>query len=786
MSIAHWLRFALLLCFAGCSGSISPHATVGEFSVMGVNVPEGGVWQINRPIRLEFNHALDPSSVSFSSVLFLPVSPELGGNPVTGTFMIEAGSAGRVLKFQPYCPQEADWSDAGLVPGGYFYRLELPTSSTHAGTVLRDTDGRQLSNGISRNFRTPDPPTESIFLDENPLPPSVTSVSWPAGLNFFSRPDGPVSIAFDQSIDPSPANLNGDRITVHYSEETIASGLLPTFAHPVPGSFVMAANCTGVGALVEFHPHGLLPPDRWLRLTVSNSFRDISGQENFETWNSSLHATPTLEEFYGDQRLGYDSSNETWDEINEGFLDSGVLDPHAAIPGPPAGTVGGSLVATFDYPGQYVSEEMDFYWVDQGEIRTNGRTTISDSLNRVFVVDNGVLHVDDFHLGVDSFLRGVGTNPLIIYAQGTVTIDGELDASGQHSIHPTGLNSPQFPEGPMLGQCGGGDGGMSSQLTATETPRAGSGRGAFDTPVGGGQGGEGGFQQEQGVGGLGSSIPRLLAAGGGGGTFAMTPNYALWHKGWEFELSPEGADNNGPDHIQEKNPYWPDGVFRDHLVTTEFDLPIFGGEDGMRGSSVDAFAGYDPFNPPSTPHGTYGMEDERVDVVDPIDDLNNFDPRWDTPLSPVAVGHPTEGPDEGRGGLPVFTQDLDSSDDFWGRRLNQDGSVTTGELLAPWAGSGGGGSGDSQLVLRSIDPATGQYYPLIEEFPVRPFPPSSGTYRKGAPGGGGGGQILIMAIGPIRLGADSLLRVNGGIGRGGEGTIGTTGQISGAGGGSGG
>jgi hypothetical protein len=76
---------------------------------------------------------------------------------------------------------------------------------------------------------------------------------------------------------------------------------------------------------------------------------------------------------------------------------------------------------------------------------------------------------------------------------------------------------------------------------------------------------------------------------------------------------------------------------------------------------------------------------------------------------------------------------------------------------------------------------------INESVPDPGFP--SGTivkYRKGAPGGGGGGQIQIMAIGSIKIGTNGLILAKGGNGISGESTGWTYGQISGSGGGSGG
>ena len=779
------LVLSLGSCFASSAGSGNGQA-VGDFVVVGTNLPPGGIWQINRPIKIEFNRAVDPASVHFGSVVFTPESSGVQGRPVTGIFTLLTGSEGNVIEFQPHCPTEPDYSDAAFLPGGHQYRLSLPITSNWSTTVLRDTDGRLLSGGLERFFRTPIAPVEPIFFDSNSNPPTVTSIDWPRGLNLFIDPDPPIIIYFDQSIGGSAENLSSERIRVLYSDQTISSGQPMTFSSELPGAVFLIANCNATGAIVGFHPSGILPPDRQLVLLMDDRFEDISGQRYGIDWQSPPHTLISLTNYYGAAIFGWNEGDETLDEFQENFLDASLLDPIADLPFPPAEVDGGSLHASFDYSGQFVPADADFYWDTNAEVNTDGRFSLFDSNGRAFLIDNGVLYVDDFTLEFDASIRFRGSNPVVIYAQGDVTILGDIDASGNDSIHPTSLNTPQFPEGPINGECGGGLGGASSQEGLKETLRGQSGDGAFGWVGQGGEGGEGGFQQEQGVGGLGAVLGHIIVGGGGGGTFAMTPNYSLWHRPWDFDQSPAGADNAGPDHIHEKNPYWPDGVWRDPALVGNLDLPIFGGEDGMRGSALDAIQGLDPNNPPTYAHGIYGMEDMMPDFVDPPDVDGSWDPPWNTPTKPFGDGHPTFGPDPGRAGPTIFDGDNDTSNDFWGRRLNNDGTVTVGELMAPWAGSGGGGSGDSQLIPRSIDQSTGILAPLIDSFPTRPFPPGSGIYRKGAPGAGGGGQMLIMAIGRITLGDSATIRANGGIGRGGEGTIGTTGQISGSGAGSGG
>ncbi len=758
---------------------------VGNFYLEKTNLADGVTWELNRPITLEFNHPVDPASVSFSSVQIVPVSPEVQGQPVTGTFSFEAGSDNRTLVFRPTCPTNAESSDGAFVPGGYEYRLRLPTAGSGGASVLRDTAGRLLSRGTSITFRTPDPPAEQLFLDTSPTPPSITSVDWPEGLNFFTDPDPIIEIQFDQAIDASDLNISAERLYVLYADAEIGQSGENDFpdSNRVPGTLELAANCTETGATIWFQISGLLPPNRRLRLVMENTFADIAGQTNVSqvVWPED-HETPSLAEVYAG--TGWDDSEDTIDEFSDHFDDTSWIDADAGLLAPPADVVDGTVQASFDFPGAAVSEDADFFWSDSyGEISTDGQVTFIDSNGRSFLVINGVLNCDDFTIAEGATLRGRGTNPLIIYASGDMLIDGHIDVSGNDSHWPTSLNSPQFPEGGGNGECGGGKGGDSSQVTDRETLRGQNGDGPFGLTGGGGQGGEGSFQQNNSDGSGDAEALRKIAGGAGGGGFARTPNVCLWWEEWQpHEILPADDRDMEPDHngdyhtamqwnradFYDQHPWWPRGA-----------------EDGMRGSS------YEIGNSPNgtLPHGCYGMEDMQrdLDVPEDHDQLGAtyLDPQWtsgDTP--PFDFGNPVFGPDPGKGGPSVFSDDGNLLNDFWGRRLNSDGTVSVGELLTPWAGSGGGGSGDSQDVERPSD-GQGGLVPITDVWPVRPFW-GNGWYRKGAPGGGGGGQLLLMAVGEIEIGPEGLIEANGGIGQGGESVIFTYYQISGGGGGSGG
>ena len=780
------------MAISGCfSDSLAPGAgaTAGAFEVVGINVPPYDLWELNREIRIELNHPIDPDSIGFDSIVIAPVDSAMGGAPVTGSFSLDAASGNRIVIFHPTCPTDDLWTNGAFMPGGVEYRVATPVQNSFGQNVLRDTGGHFLTLGIERRFYTPTPPTQNLFIDFNSSPPAVSSIVWPERLNFYTDREPEVQIQFDQSIDGRESNLNTLRVHIQYSDDTLTNDPTPKFTqlNELSGELYLIENCTEAGSIAAFQISGILPPDHGLRLVVESTFADISGQVNQSAWYSAVHETPTLTEVYtATTTAGWQETDDTVDEFSDFFDDTTWIDFDAEIVMPPAEFLDGKFRASFDFPGQYVSQDYDFYLEGEGgEILTDGLFIFSDSNNRTFTVYNGVLYVDDFELAAGTLLRGRGGNPLIIYAQGEVEIYGVFDVGGNDSHWPTSLNSPQFPVGPVKGECGGGIGGMASKATSAATYRGDPGDGPFGFISIGGSGGEGGVQQTQNIGSGATKNGRVSVGGGGGGTFALTPNESIWKSNWVYSERPASAENNGPDHFPDHHTYWPDGQFHDPATTTVYDLPVFGGEDGMRGSSYESEKwDPDPNLLPSVPHGVYGMEDELVDVVDPKDVLSDLDPQWNTPTCPFDYGHPTNGPDPGRRGTSIFSDDGDYMNDFWGRRLNDDGTITKGELLTPWAGSGGGASGDSQCITRTT--VGGTMLSIPELFPAASFPPSGGYYRKGAPGGGGGGQLQIMAIGSITIGNSAKIDCNGGIGHGGESTIYTHGQISGSGGGSGG
>lgn len=798
-------RFALVAAglaaagLASCSGgglSQRASASAGVFKVLSTNMANNDVWALNRPIALTFNHPVDPASISFASIIIRPVSSAVQGNPVTGSF--EVSGDGKTVVFYPTCPTNASNTNGAFVPGGYQYELNLPTQQgTSGSSVLRDPVGHQLSIGLTRTFFSPTPPSDPLYIDLKANPPRVQSATFPAELNLFTLPDPIVAIRFDQPVDGRPSNLSSDLLYLLFADGEVGSASEKFFplTNRVPGRLLLVENCGPGGALVYFVVTGILPPHRYVRLVVENGFADIAGQTNSfdQTYDQAL---PTLGEVYGDPF--FDEEDETADEIQEEFDNLLIVDGEAPLAYPPAELMEGLVRASFDYPGVQVPADADFLLRDSLylEVSTNGTSTITDSTGRIFTLQNGVLYVDDFTIEAGSGLRCRGRNPFVLYATGTVRIEGVLDASGNHALPPQALNAPHIPEPGALGECGGGDGGWASLETERETYRGGDGNAPFGATSGGGQGGEGGVQVHTVFGrGNADMVQELLAGGGAGGSFARTLNEAIYWSRWTGEEDPAGFDNGGPDFRSSKHTQL-DPTGQDPLLPDPPDeMNFYGGEHGMRGSSYDSDTPEPPntgfaFGPAPT-NGVFGMEDLQRDTganEEPPPVGQGFDPAWNTgDTPPFQFGFPTLGPDPGFTNTSVFSADGTTGNDFWGRRLQFDGTVTTGELLAPWAGYGGGASGDMSIVERwDLDGDTFAE-PLNIFFPDPEFP--TGTtrdYYKGAPGGGGGGQLQVIAIGPIILGAAAQVKANGGIGNGGESVWMSNNQVSGSGGGSGG
>lgn len=641
------LGFLLGLSGLACSGGVSGDSTgsSGSFYVAGSNITEAQVWRINRAIEVRFSEDVDFGTVSLNTIRVADGT----GFSATGTFYQpedpETGLVDRTrVVFQPNCPLEDDFSDAGLLPGkNYFLTI---ASSLNAPTLV-STSGARISSGIVVSFSTPDSsdPLE-LFQDSVPGPPQVVILPERPEAGILLDPDTPAShveiggvkrffgidpdtqsgmlepglslplchyslpenqvafvLQFDQSILATSENLG--RLRVEY---LTASGW-----SRVPSQAGLEANCTVDGSRVRLVPTGILPQKRQLRTVIEAGFVDLSGDG---TGATVANATLVQTLGAGDQNPIFpDISNPAADEILEGFGLDSLEDKAAVFPVPTAIWGDGRLEANFAFGGTGGPDgEFDWHVPPATEIVLDTTSDVifggpGGAQTGSQPVTNGLVDIRDLYLPASSMIRIVGPNTCTILASGNVRVEGEIYLSGSDNPGVATLNTANQPEPGAVGQGGGGDGGTGSYLTTQSTPRGGAGEGAFNVPGAGGQGGEASYDQAQG--------PYRRGSGGGGGTL-------------------------GPDVLYD----------HDNLESTELvrcqELIGLDAEYGNSGAAYEAL----------------GAESQSY---------------------------------RAQGGLvaPLPFVDSDDGNDFLGTRKTTEGTLILGELPGIWAGSGGGGGGDS-------------------------------------------------------------------------------------------
>jgi len=716
-----FLLAALLLtaCSTGGGGD--------GFKITSINLPKNAVWQLNRPIKIAFSQPIDFSTVNLNTINIRRV----GGAPSAGEFFLESD---KVVVFQPRCPTLDDFSDAGLLPGGVLYELNVLGIDDKAPITVKSKGGTSLAVGDSRTFTTP---TSSLlldlFFDPRPGPPAPIVRAAKAGsgqtderldacyvelggdpderlyfrydengnglldpvgnvpLNKLSDEATRVALVlyFDQPLDPTSANINAARLTWEF--DAAPPNEDPSW-QPLITDVRLEANCTQTGAVVRITPSGVLPPGTRLRVVQAPEFSDIVGQPNLlERDNFALVDTEPRPE---DTDLG--------DHHLEEFASYAQLDTETGLGAPPAVVVDGTLRAAFSYTGTG-GPGGNFDWLIKANQTTIFNTDSSTIIggpdftpSTSITVTNGVVDVNDFRIEEGGRLKVIGPNPFVLLASGKVEILGELNINGTDNAGVTTLNTTNIPQPGSPGQAGGGAGGTGSPLITASSPKGGNGFGAFNIPDAGGQGGETGW----------NNISQTLldgrrGAGGGGGLF-------------------------GPNQPQ-----------------------TFGAV------------------------ATYGDYDQSYIGLDAEPGFPNLDANANGALTGPA------GPLGGAVGPSPFT-DPDPDNNFYGSAIDDNGTpadpsddkLILGELTKPWAGGGGGGGGDASFVG------------VNGTFPQTPFNPVGD--EKGSGGAGGGGSLQILALGDIVFGPSGRILCRGGSGGGGENTLYLNRIGGGSGGGSGG
>lgn len=721
------LAFLATFLVTACGSSTDTETMIGgpNFQLVFINVPQGGQWAINRPIELTFNKPVDFASVTNSSINVAT----LQGKPALGEFFLKTSQVTgetlpNVVVWQPRCPTLGDFSDAGLSPGGVTYRLLVQGLDGGTGIAVRSANGERLALSQQRTFTTPQSIfTSELFFDPVAGPPALivrdVLVSTGPGsfleladdpnqkeffqvtqgqavpvpdvpINLLSDPEQSVAIVleFDQPVDPSSENISPERVRLEYQAA-------PGVWVPVPAAVTLVANCTQVGARVRVEPLGILPPSplppepaSLFRVNVAPEFSDLVGEFSLVPQNNQIRFSTQDPSHPGLSQGGLLPEGLIADEIFEDFLlgapSFGSLEDPGQIlvgglPTLKASWGGGSLNPNFGFLGTG-GPGGNFDWIVLTDRTLNTDSdTITSTLGIPQPIVNGLVNVRNLTVAEGATLTIQGAAPLRLFATGEINFQGRLVARGGNASSTGGLNVPNIPAPGAPGIAGGGRGGTGSPVTTGSTPIGGSGFGAFNTPGGGGVGGETAWA---------NVVPTIATSrrgpGGGGGRFA-------------FDL---GTANNAP-----------------FVIAT--DLRATAGGAGSP--------------------GTLGGVSQNL---------------------PPVPGPP---------GPPAFI-DNNNFNNFFGVGI-VGGTLQVGELLSPWAGSGGGGGGDS------VNAA---------QFPANPWLFNNGQEQKGGGAGGGGGSVRIVALGDIIVGPQGGVSVRGGNGALGEHTSSNNSIGGGSGAGSGG
>jgi hypothetical protein len=534
------------LCIAvplvGCSDAREAPVAPTEFVVSSSTLDGSSAWPLNREILISFTADVDFSTASLATIQVV----DEDGIPVAGTL---SQADPRTVRFQPACPTGDDGSEGGLQPNRT-YRLHVAT-----GASVLSTTGQRLAEGLDVRFRTP-ASTDREVLFHDPVdgaPKVVIDASYvefggdpenveffhfdPADergevaselpLNLYSDPSQQFALvlAFDQPILASGENVAEGRIALEYYHAPASEW------RTVSSTAVVEFNCSSSGgASVRVSPVGLLPQGADMRATIRAGFEDLGGQvttapqTSFAVFQTTV-SQPTVSQSTGAAGQRSRGSDEVLERFTVGGTATGSMED-TSFPSslPRANWGGGALEAGFDFPGTGGTGG------DFDVLVSAGQTVFIDTTSDVIVggpggaptssqaVINGIVDVRNLTVEQGARLVFIGPNTATVLASGEVRVGGLISMDGGDNFGVGSLNTTNQPEFGAAGQAGGGDGGIGSFLTSQSTPRGGSGSGPFNAPMGGGEGGETSYSNN-------NCSDFRRGAGGGGGAFGKDVRY---------------------------------------------------------------------------------------------------------------------------------------------------------------------------------------------------------------------------------------------------------------------
>ncbi len=403
----------LLSALAACGTSSKTGAKIQEFGMsvcsLGCNGSSFATnsHPANMDISFTFNDKVDPTTVNFSSISI--VDKATGITP-TGSFLV----SGNVVIFRPSLIETNSGIQYGFLTGSTYRIQVLDDASANA---VAATSGRLNQTFITGDITIVDP------TDLVPGPPSLLSISpdeqtIPATRNFN------IVLTFGDVMQTLLlANPDtGQSALISISTFDSATGKELNF----PGVFTAVVDRDALQTVVTFVPDIPFPGDnggtRVLRVSLSQQIADLVGNvlSNAGTRILQLPAiassTGSLTEDFLDNAKEDDSGSTAglWSAV-AGALDSGQ-DP---LTGKHHG--GGSGIL-----GHFEPTASLFVFDTDSHPALN-----SSILGETVLVQGGVFPFSDVLVPAAVRIEAVGSNPLRIFAQGSLQIDGVMDLSGE-------------------------------------------------------------------------------------------------------------------------------------------------------------------------------------------------------------------------------------------------------------------------------------------------------------------------------------------------------------------
>ncbi len=438
-----------------------------DLAITSVSVSDGVVWQLNRPIDITFDRAIDFTSVNSNTIII----GEHGGGPAYGSYEQPLDSNGQprlnVLRFVPGCPMLDDFSDAGLAIGGDYSLVILGEAQTPGGITITGASGAVLKDTTWVDFSivdSMDPAT--LFMDPVAGPPRVMLIPGAGGhmpgstvastylevggddtnryyfgnnglgsfqvpLNLYSDLDSKISLVLhlNQPVFPTDSNVNPDNLSFEFEES-------PGMWSRIPTDVSVVDNCSGPGSILRADPTGLLPQDANLRVVLKQGFKDITGEATLQdNTGFALMATSTLIDAGGQPDEGADELLENF--VTGGSFDGSWEDTTTALSHPRAHWGRSQkLEAKYNFGGTGGPGGDFDYFVPAGSIMIIN-TTLTTIVGgpggtpaSTQVITNGVIDLRDLYVAAGAKLIFQGPNPATILATGNVHIEGEILNNG--------------------------------------------------------------------------------------------------------------------------------------------------------------------------------------------------------------------------------------------------------------------------------------------------------------------------------------------------------------------